>query len=470
MSNQNEASVPKKKKFEIPPAFALLVIMILIAVVCTWILPSGEFDREVNDAGQSLVVAGSYHSVEAEAVTPWEGFLAIPQGMVSAATTIFGVLLIGASFTIIVSTGAIQSVLGKVGKVFKGREMWMIPIIMIIASAMCCFIGLLELSMVIIPILIPICLTLGFDSMTAISMALISTAAGFGAAVANPFTVVVAQTIGEMPLYSGAGYRAFCVVLITLIGIIYVMRHAAKVRKNPQLSITYETDKQLRTEYGVGETAELTGRRKLALLVFVICFVILIIGALGFSWGLTEIGTMFLITGILVGFICKMSLEELCDRFGEGLSSFGGAAFVSGFASGVTIVMQEGKIIDTVINAVAQLVQSLPPSVAAVGMMLVQLVISFIVPSGTGQALISMPIMFPLADIVGITRQVAVLAFQFSDGFSNIMWPTLGYLWVCIGYGKIKYEQWFKFIIPLMGIWYLVSAILLVAAQGIGWS
>lgn len=346
----------------------------------------------------------------------------------------------------------------------------MIPIIMAAASVMCCFIGLLELSMVIIPILIPICLILGFDSLTAIAMALVSTAAGFGAAVANPFTVVVAQPIGELPLYSGAGYRTICLIVITAIGIAYVMRHAIKVRKKPELSITYQTDIELRKEYGVGKKVEMTGRRKVAMFAFLICFAILIVGALKFSWGLIEIGTMFLITGLLVGFICKLSLTEICDKFSEGLSAFIGAALISGFASGITIVLENGKIIDTIINAVAQLVQALPPSVAAVGMLITQLLFNFIVPSGSGQALVSMPIMFPLADLVGVSRQVAVLAFQFGDGLSNIVWPTLGYLWVCIAYGKIKYEQWFKFIIPLIGIWYLACMILLVIAQGIGWS
>lgn len=214
----------------------------------------------------------------------------------------------------------------------------------------------------------------------------------------------------------------------------------------------------------------MTGRRKVAMFAFLICFAILIVGALKFSWGLIEIGTMFLITGLLVGFICKLSLTEICDKFSEGLSAFIGAALISGFASGITIVLENGKIIDTIINAVAQLVQALPPSVAAVGMLITQLLFNFIVPSGSGQALVSMPIMFPLADLVGVSRQVAVLAFQFGDGLSNIVWPTLGYLWVCIAYGKIKYEQWFKFIIPLIGIWYLACMILLVIAQGIGWS
>ncbi|MEE0202932.1 MAG: C4-dicarboxylate ABC transporter permease [Muricomes sp.] len=468
--SSKDTAVKEKKKFSMPPAFALLVVMILIGVIATWILPAGEFDREMNDAGKTLVVAGSYHGVEASPVSVWEGFMAIPQGMVKSATIIFGVLLIGGSFTIIVSTGMIQSALGKVEKVFKGRELLMIPIIMAAASVMCCFIGLLELSMVIIPILIPICLILGFDSLTAIAMALVSTAAGFGAAVANPFTVVVAQPIGELPLYSGAGYRTICLIVITAIGIAYVMRHAIKVRKKPELSITYQTDIELRKEYGVGKKVEMTGRRKVAMFAFLICFAILIVGALKFSWGLIEIGTMFLITGLLVGFICKLSLTEICDKFSEGLSAFIGAALISGFASGITIVLENGKIIDTIINAVAQLVQALPPSVAAVGMLITQLLFNFIVPSGSGQALISMPIMFPLADLVGVSRQVAVLAFQFGDGLSNIVWPTLGYLWVCIAYGKIKYEQWFKFIIPLIGIWYLACMILLVIAQGIGWS
>ena len=457
-----------KKKLKVPPAFALLVIMIFIAVLASWLLPAGQFDRVVNDAGKSLVVPGSYHTVDRNPASIWDGFTAIPKGLINSATIIFAVFLIGGSFKIIESTGILQSVLGGVSKVFRGKEMLMIPIVMICLSVMCSFIGLLELSMVVIPIMIPVCLALGMDSMTAVAIPLISTAAGFACGVANPFTVVIAQGIAELPLYSGSAFRAICLVIITAIGVWYVIRYAAKIRKSPESSIMFERDKELRIEYGVGEVVEFTTRRKLGLAAFIIGFIVIIIGAMKFSWALVEISTVFIIIALACSVLTGMSLEDICGNFSKGLASFSSAALVSGFAAAITLILSNANVIDTIINAVANLVAALPSSIAAVGMLIVQFLFNFIVPSGSGQALISMPIMIPLSDIIGVTRQTAIIAYQFGDGLSNILWPTLGYLWICIGAAKIKYEEWVKFIGPLILIWYVVCAILLVVAQGIG--
>jgi uncharacterized ion transporter superfamily protein YfcC len=462
----NETS---KKRFSVPPAFALMTFMIFIAVLMSWIVPAGSFDRAPNASGTMMVIPGTYHTFESKPASIWDGFMAIPKGLVGSASIIFAVFLIGASFTIIERSGAIQSSLGKVTGIFKGKELLMIPIIMAVLSLMCCFIGLLELSMVIIPIMIPICLALGLDSMTAVAIPLVATAAGFGAAVANPFTVVVAQGIGELPLYSGAEYRAFCVVIITIVGILYVMRYAAKVRKNPTSSIMLERDNELRQQDS-GVSYEATGRRKLALLVLAVGFIAIIIGAIQYKWALPQISTTFIIMGVVIGAITGQGVEGICANFSAGLSTFSSAALVSGFARAITIILEDSNIIDTIVYHIANAVQAFPASGASVAMLVFQTFFNFIVPSGSGQALITMPIMLPLADIIGVTRQTAILAYQFGDGFSNIIWPTLGYLWACIGFAKIKYEEWFKFVLPLILVWYTVSAVLVFVAHMIGWA
>ncbi|MDR1731087.1 MAG: AbgT family transporter [Synergistaceae bacterium] len=459
----------KTKKFSVPPAFALMTFMIFIAVVLSWIVPAGSFDRAPNASGTMMVVPGTYHEIANKPASVWDGFTAIPRGLAGSASIIFAVFLIGASFTIIERSGAIQSSLSKVTKLFHGKELLMIPIIMAALSAMCCFIGLLELSMVIIPIMIPICLALGFDTLTAVAIPLIATAAGFGAAVANPFTVVVAQGIGELPLYSGAAYRTVCIVIITIVGILYVLRYAKKVRQTPTSSIMYERDKELLKE-NAGVSYESTGRRKLALLVMIAGFIAIIIGAMQYKWGLTQISTTFIIMGVVIGAITGQGIEGICSNFSAGLSIFSSAAMVSGFARAITIILEDSSIIDTIVYYIANAVQACPSSIAAVAMLVFQTFFNFIVPSGSGQALITMPIMLPLSDLIGVSRQTAILAYQFGDGFSNILWPTLGYLWACIGFAKIKYEEWFKFILPLILLWYVVSAILVFVAHAIQWA
>lgn len=458
----------KTKKLRIPHVLALLVIMIFIAAIATWIIPAGQFDRVVNDSGRTVVVPGSYHAVDANQATLWSAFGAIIQGLISSAQIVFTVFIIGGSFHVLQSAGVVQAYLGKIVKLFNKKEWLLIPVVMILMSAMCTFIGLFELSLVIIPIMIPVCLALGLDSLTAVGLTLVSTVCGFAVGITNPFTVVVAQTIGELPLYSATWFRAICLVVFTLAGILYVMRYAAKVKKNPTSSIMYERDQEYIRTMGLNEEHPLTPRKMWAGIAFFACFLVLIFGAMKWGWGLNEISTIFVISAVLVGYISGMDTDTLCESFIKGLETFVVAAFAVGFARGITVVLEQGLIIDTIVNALAALIAQVPSGVTAVVMMIVQLFFNFLVPSGSGQATIMMPIMLPLADIVGITRQTAIIAFQFGDGFSNILWPTMGVLWACIGAAKVKFNEWIKWLMPLMVIWYGMGAIAVFAAQTIG--
>ena len=457
----------KEKKLKLPHVLALLVIMIFVAAIATWIVPSGEFDREINNAGRSVVIPGSFQYVDANPADPWDAFGSIIQGLIGSAQIVFTVFIIGGAFNVLQAAGVVQAYLGKIVKLFNRKEWLLIPIVMILLSTMCTFIGLFELSLVIIPIMIPVCLALGLDSMTAVGLTLVSTVCGFAVGITNPFTVVVAQTIGEMPLYSGAWYRVICLVLFTLVGILYVMRYARKIKKDPAKGIMYERDQEYIRTTGINEEHPLTPRKMWAGIAFLACFLILVFGALRWSWSLNEIATIFIVAAALVGYISGMTTEDLCENFIAGLQSFVVAAFCVGFARGITVILEQGLIIDTIVNALATLIASVPTGISAVAMLIVQLFFNFLVPSGSGQATIMMPIMLPLADIVGITRQTAVLAFQFGDGFSNILWPTMGVLWACIGAAKIKFNEWVKWVLPLIGIWYGVAAVVVFVAQTI---
>ncbi|MCQ5130947.1 TIGR00366 family protein [Butyricicoccus faecihominis] len=462
-----ESNTKAKKRLRMPHVLALLVIMILIATVATWFIPAGQFDREINEAGRSVVVAGSYHTVESNPASLWDAFGSIIAGLIASAQIVFTVFIIGGAFHVLQSADIVQAFLGKIVRVFRKRDWLLICLVMVLLSTMCTFIGLFELSLVIIPIMIPVCLALGLDSMTAVGLTLVSSVCGFAVGITNPFTVVVAQGIGQMPLYSGTWFRAICLVLFTAAGVIYVLRYSRKIKRAPQSSIMYDRDQAYIRTMGLNEEHPMTRRKMWAGIAFVVCFLVLVFGALKWSWGLNEIATIFVIASILVGFISGMSVDSLCQSFIKGLETFVLAAFAVGFARGITVVLEQGLIIDTIVNSLATLIANVPSQISAVTMMFVQLFFNFLVPSGSGQATIMMPIMLPLSDLVGITRQTAIIAFQFGDGFSNILWPTMGALWACIGAAKIKFNEWVRWLLPLIVIWYAMGAVVVFVAQSI---
>lgn len=458
------------KSMKIPHVLALLVMIIIVAAIATWFVPAGEFDRVVNEAGRSVVVADSFHSVTQNPATLWDIFGSIILGLIAAASIVFTVFIIGGSFYVLQAAGVIQAYLGKVVNLFKDRSWLLIAIVMILLSIMCTFIGLFELSLVIIPLMIPVCIALGLDSMTAVGLTLTATVTGFAVGITNPFTVVVAQTIGQMPLYSGTSFRVICLVIFTTISILYVLRYARKVKLNPQSSVTYERDREYIKTAGLEGEHPLTKRIMWAGIAFLGCFLLLVYGALQWGWGLNEISTIFIVAAILVGYISGMNTNEICEHFIKGLEAFVVAAFAVGFARAITVILENSQIIDTIVYGLSILIQNVPDGISAVAMMIVQFLFNFLVPSGSGQATIMMPIMLPLSDIIGITRQTAILAFQFGDGFSNILWPTMGVLWACIGAAKIEYTEWVKWLLPLIGIWYVAGAVLVYIAQAIGLS
>jgi len=328
-----------------------------------------------------------------------------------------------------------------------------------------------ELTMVYVPIILPLMLALGFDSMTAVATALCGSAIGFTSALANPFTTIVGQKIAGLPLMSGWGFRLIALVVIGVVGIAYVMRYAAKVKKDPTSSCMYEADLELRKELEAQSAQEyvLTTRQKLAGVVALIMFCIMVYGVFSKGWDMPEIGGIFMGMAIVSGLISGMSLDEICETFLEGCQQVLLGALIVGISRGVAVVMNDAMITDTIIHAMAGVLQNLPGAVTSVGMLIVQTIMNFFIPSGSGQTVVTMPIMAPLADLVGVTRQTAVLALQYGDGFSNIFYPVSGYFMATLALGHVPYEKWMKKMLPLFGIWTAVAAVFMVIAQMIQW-
>ncbi|WP_313345348.1 YfcC family protein [Sedimentibacter sp.] len=465
-----EKNIEKKKKFRIPHTYALLFFVIVLVAALTYVIPAGEFDRAVDpETNRIFVIPDTYHSVEGNPLSFFDVFKAIPKGMENSGYIIFFVLMIGGSFGILQSTGAIDSGIVEVVKRMKGKEKAVIPIVMLIFSLAGAILGSAEEMLPFYPIVISLALALGFDTLTGTAMVLLGAGAGFAGAFLNPFTVGIAQGIAGLPMFSGIGFRLIAYAIILCVTIVYVYKYANKIQKNPELSVTYEEDMIRHKEFKFNDNVEFTTRHKLVMLILIAGLFILGFGVVKLDFYITELTAIFLIIGILSGVAGGLSIDKIAQEFINGAKELVYGALVIGLATSIMVVMQEGKIMDTIIYSLAGLVHGLPPSLSGVAMFIVQSFINFVIPSGSGQAAASMPIMAPMADLVGISRQSAVLAFQFGDGFSNVINPTSGYFMAAIAIGGIKWEKWAKWMLPLFLIWSLIGAVLMAVSVMIGY-
>jgi len=465
----NEKPV-KKSKFKMPHIYVILFTFIAFMVIMTYIIPAGLYNRVEGPGGRMMVDATSYHGVEQTPVGLLDFFIAIPQGFVEAGWVVVLTFCVGGAFVVLKRTGAISVGVDALARKVSGKGIIIIPVLMALFAVIDCFIGMPELCMVYVPVILPLALALGFDSITAAAIALCGSAAGFTAALTNPFTVAIAQKIAGLPLYSGLKFRIVTLCVTLLVGIIFVWRYANKVKRNPESSLMYEEDKLKRQGLvGNNEVLEVTAKHKLAGLSAAVIFIIMIFGVLKYQWDMPQIGGIFIAMGVVSGALGGLSSKEICDAFTEGCKDVLVGALIVGIARGVAVVMTQGQIMDTIVYALGKVVSGLPSSITAVGMLLVQTLFNFLVPSGSGQTLITMPIMAPLADIVGVTRQTAVLALQYGDGLSNIFYPTSGYFMASLALAGVPWEKWAKFMLPLFLIWTGIGAIFLVIAQAIQW-
>ncbi len=462
----------KKRSFQMPHAYVLMLVIIVFCVILTWIMPAGNFERVVDpELGREIVVPGSFTSVESSPVGAWGFFLALYEGMIEGAGIIFFIMFASGYVFILTKTGALNALIGFLLKKLGSKDYLIIPIFMILFGVAGSTFGMYEETYGLIPAFIVIFITLGYDRLVGGAAVVVGVATGFASATLNPFTIGVASSIAGIPLVSPklTIFRIVAFILFMTLSISYVMRYAKKIKNDPTKSYMYDLpERALDNVLSRDEVMDLefTSQHKISLFGFALLIVVMAYttAILGFYIG--ELSALFIIWMIATGIVNKMSSREIADAFVESSSNAIYACLLVGLARSISVVMTQGHIIDTAVLYLSNAVISLPSSLSAVGMLAVQNVVNFFIPAGSGQAVVMMPIMTPVADLVGLSREVAVTAFQFGDGFSNLFWPTACAM-QC-GIMGIGMDKWYKFITPLFGMMFILQAILMVAMVLLG--
>ncbi len=455
----------EKKKFKVPHTYVILFCVIILAAIGSYILPPGEYTRVRDEAlKRTIVDPNSFHSVERSPVTLFQLFMSVPEGMVKAAEIVFFIFICGGAFNIIQATGCLHSSISRAVVAMKGKETWMVPIVMLIFSIGGFTVGMSEEVIVFIPIGVALARATGYDDITAVAMMSTGAAIGFNGGMLNPFTVGVAQGIAELPLFSGIQFRWIGYGLFYVIAVAYTLRYAKRVKADPSTSYVADLIREDTSTHRIADDVEFTTCHKLVLLVFALGIAYMVYGVMKEGFYMMELATVFFGIGVIGGLVGRLSPSNIARAFVAGCQDIAFGALVVGISRGILVTMSNGKIIDTVIHGLAGVVSVLPHGFAAIGMFLVQSCINFFIPSGSGQAATTMPIMTPLADLVGITRQTAVLCFQYGDGLSNSVIPTSASLMGVLGMAKVPYERWLKFMFPLFLIWTAVACVLVYVA------
>lgn len=460
----------EKKGFKLPHIYVLLVSIILICAAASWVVPAGEFERVKNAAGRTVVVANSYHVIESTPVGLFAAVKAVYAGLVDAASVIFFIFVAYASIGILLATGAFNGLVSALLKKFRGKSRALIiPIFMLIMGAASSTIGVFEEALPFIPIFVGIAIAMGYDAIVGMAIIGLGVGLGYSGAAMNPFTVGIAQNIAELPPMSGAAYRIFCHVAMVAVASIYTMRYALKIQTDPTKSLVYGEDfsKLAMSEEALAKQP-FGIREKLVLSAFVVTLVLIVYGCKEWGWYFEEISATFLLMAAAAAIIMGWGPNVVANKIVVGLNDIAMACMMVGIARGILVVLRQGHIIDTIVYNMSLPLNELPTWLAGEAMLVLQTLLNFLIPSGSGQAATSMPIMVPLSDILGISRQVAVLAFQFGDGISNILWPT-AFAPVVAGLAGIKLGTWWKWFVPLFG-WILLTQMVLVAVGiYIGW-
>jgi uncharacterized ion transporter superfamily protein YfcC len=452
-----------------PLAFNTLVMIygvVVLVAIATWFVPGGEYKRESHE-GRTLVVPGSFNYAPSEPQGIGAIFTAPVKGFLQASSIIVFVFIIGGAFAVVQKTGAIAVSVQRVGYIFAHKphlQKYFIPVTMTIFSIGGTVFGMSEEVMPFVLIFIPLAISLGYDSLVGTAIPFLGAAAGFAGATLNPFTVGIAQGIAELPLYSGLEYRVIIWVLSTVSMITFVMLYGNRIRKDPSRSAVADLDQQRKHDFQLtpGEEVRFSVRQRSVLITFVLTLLLLVYGILRYSWFITEIAGLFLALGIMSGVIGGLKADEITESFKNGAKDMMGVAFIIGLARALLVIANDGKVMDTLLFGLASIISGLHPIVAAQVMFVAHGVINFFVHSGSGQAAMTMPIMAPLADVVGVSRQTAVLAFQFGDGWINPILPTSGVTMGVLGLAGIPWERWFKWMIPVEIFFFILALLLLI--------
>lgn len=518
---------------KIPHTYTIIFSIILLCAILSWIIPAGEYGRQcvdVNGVTRTVIVDHSYHAVDPSPQT-WQVFSSLLQGFEKQAGIIAFLLIIGGAFQIMNSSRAIDVGIFSFLRFTRGLERHrfmkrigvnniVMAMVMVLFSLFGAVFGMSEETLAFVIIIVPLAISMGYDSITGLCMVYVAAHVGFAGAILNPFTIGIAQGLSDLPLFSGFEYRLFCWALLTAVLIACVLVYAARVKRNPSISPMYKADAYWRdsraesveeiaysvpvasylvfavilialvmfsvyypvTVFSLGTASVSTyavpactvlfavfgwlGLRKsfhffiLSILAFTVIF--LVIGVMGHGWYLPEISAIFLAMGILSGYAAGKNADGIIKLFLDGAKDILSAAIVVGLAGGIIQILQDGHIIDPILHALASLMNEAGRVASVAGMYVIQTLINIIIPSGSAKAALTMPIMAPFSDVIGISRQATVMAFQFGDGFTNMITPTSAVLIGALGIARIPYEVWVRWFGKILLLFVILGFVLLI--------
>lgn len=463
------------KKRWFPNVYALLFLLGIAAAVLTWIIPAGSFER-MTEGTITKVIPGTFAYGEASRQGLWDLFNAVITGFKNQAGLIYMIFFVGAAVHMLDSTKAIDTVFTKLAKAVKGREEIAIFCLMAFMSLGGATGVFGNVTLVLIPIGIFLSQAMGFDKTLGFFMIFFGSFSGFNVGWANAGTLGVAQTIAELPMFSGFSMRVMFHAVNFAISYGFVILYLKKIRKDPKNSLNYKNGLKVSQYMGNTEAAkELNQASITASQIFSMLFMLggiatVVFGALKYKWGADKISATFVVVSLLIGVVSDRDLNEIFNRFIKGCSSMVTAAFIVGFANAITVIMSNGGILDTIVYYLSAPINQFGAVVGANIMLLVNVVINFFISSGSGQATAVMPIMVPIADITGITRQIAVQAYQFGDGFTNCIVPTVGTLMGGLAFADLGYGRYLKKVMPLIILQIVLAGIAVTILQMAGWT
>ena len=437
-------------RIKMPHTYVLLTGILLCVVVMTYLIPAGEYDRVMDAAsGRMVVLPDSFHYIEGIRPGIFDIFLALQRGYVSAADIIFLIVFAYGYVYMLTENGTLNRAIRVLTRKLGSRTYLLIPVCMFLFGILGATLGIFEEVYGLISVFMGITVALGYDAVVGGAVVYVGVATGFAAAITNPFSVGIAQSIAELPISSGLWYRVVIFLVFQSASVWYVMRYAKRVKADPTRSIIYGEQAAV-PPAPAEDGGEMTLRQKICLLLFFVTIGVLLYGTSAWGWYVDEIAAWFLMMMVVTGIAGGYSATEICKSFIESTRSIVPSLLVIGFTRGILLTMQDAMISDTIVYGLSKLLGSGNKALAAVGMLFLQNVINFFITGSSSQATITMPIMVPVADIVGVGRETAVLAYCFGDGFSDMFWPTACAL-QC-GLMGIPLNKWYRFMAPLFFI------------------
>lgn len=455
-------AVPAKPGFRFPTAYTILFALIVIVAALTWVIPAGQYETAYSEAlGRDVAIAGTYNEVEANPQGPLDVIMAPIAGLydpgsyeANAIDVALFVIVIGGFIGVITSTGAIDAGITRAMTALKGREKWLIPVLMALFAFGGTTYGMAEETLAFYVILIPMMIAAGYDSVTAVAIILLGAGVGVLGSTVNAFATVIASDAAAIPFTDGIVLRFVILGLCWLACVAYVMRYAERVRRNPERSIVYDHKAENEAHFLRGSenpaAATFTGLHKIVLILFAATFVVMIWGVLEGGWWMGEMTALFLAAAIVVGIVARLGEQRFVDSFLGGARDLLGVALIIGLARGIVVIMDAGHISDTILHWAEMSVAGLHSVVFVNVIYWIEVAMSFFVPSSSGLAVLSMPILAPVADFASTDRHLVVTAYQSANGIVNLINPTFAVVMGALAIGRVPYERWLRFMWPLL--------------------